>query len=124
MNRPMPMPFAIRADLGTRSDYDVARHYGISISTISRWRVELRIPAYALHTTTRRYLTLLGAHPDGLRTAQMADVLGVTRQAVHQVLRKLRDRGLVTSQQLIPHRAHLHPPLLWRLADRRETHAS
>ena len=86
--------------LGSAPDRVIARQYGVSLSTIWRQRQEAGIPAYTLHATTRRYLELLADHPEGLTTRAIAERIGVTRQAVHVVLKPLVRKGWVRAEHV------------------------
>mgnify|MGYP001571898841 CR=1 FL=1 len=100
--------------LGSAPDRVIARQRGVSLSTISRRRWEARIPAYARHATTRRYLDLLAAHPEGLTTRAIAERVGVTRQAVHIVLKPLVRKGWVRAEHVPElHQAGLAPTVWW-----------
>ena len=100
--------------LGTAPDSVIGRQYGLSTSTVARRRWEARIPAYALHATTKRYLDLLADHPEGLSTRAIAETIGVTRQAVHGTLKPLVRKGWVRAEH-VPglHQAGLAPTVWW-----------
>ena len=112
---PMSIPPGIRQQLGTMPDRCLAEQLGVSLSTIARWRIALGIPAHARHETTARYLILLAAHSNGLLTVQIARTLGVSRQAVHQVLQRLAHEGHITSETQMPTTQFTRPPIRWRI---------
>ena len=113
--KPMPIPHDIRLQLGTMPYRCLTAQSGVSVTTIARWRSGLGIPAHAGHEKTRRYLALLAAHPNGLLTVQISRALGVTRQAVHQILQRLEEKGDITRQIGPPRAPWTRKAIRWRI---------
>ena len=112
---PKPISATIRMQLGTMPDRCLADLGGVSLATIARWRAARGIPAHARHATTQRYLALLAAHPNGLLTVQIAQELSVSRQAVHQILRRLATQGEITRQIEPPRAPRVRKSIRWRI---------
>ncbi len=102
---------------GTMPDALLAPLVGVCPSTIFRRRRAAGVPAYRHHRSIQRYLTLLHTHPDGLCTPALGRMLGVTRQAAHQLLRRLAREGLVLGQQARTKTTGVQP-IVWHLAAR------
>ena len=115
---PIPIPPAVRHQLGTLPDRCLAAQAGISLSTIARWRYALRIPAHTHHATTQRYMAVLAAHPHGVTAREIAAALGVTRQAVHAMLARLAQRGLVTREPRPKITPYMPAPIVWHVKEK------
>mgnify|MGYP001565296465 CR=1 FL=1 len=115
---PIPIPPAVRHQLGTLPDRCLAAQAGISLSTIARWRYALRIPAHTHHATTQRYMAVLAAHPHGVTAREIAAALRVTRQAAHAMLTRLAYNGFVTREQRAKITPYMLAPVLWHAKEK------
>ena len=100
---------------GLLPDTTLAAHLHLSPSMVARRRQRAGIPAWRYHTTSRRYLTLLAAHPHGLTTPILQRRLRVTRQGAQQMLSHLTRDGFATGVQLPRGRFSVIPPIRWTL---------
>ena len=89
---------ALYALMGTMPDRVVAGLCDLSVSTVARWRTRRHIAPYRQHVSTTRYRALLRQSPEGCTTPVVARALGVSRQAVWQILTVLERQGVVRKE--------------------------
>jgi DNA-binding transcriptional ArsR family regulator len=100
--RTCPVPEdVLRLLLETRTDQAVADTLHVPRGTVSTWRSRLGI-APCLKTGGVRVLAAIQAHP-GQSLTQLAQVLGMSREAMRQAVDRLEARGLVTTVKLKRH---------------------